>query len=82
MPGRSAQMPRTIRSICTPAIEARYSAWITCGSTSEFIFAMMRRRPARCGMAGLAIDLREHGGVHAERRLHAAAAAPGRASGW
>ena len=47
-PGRSAQMPRTIRSIFTPAIDARYSAWMICGSISAFILAMMRAgRPAR-----------------------------------
>ena len=60
MPGRSAQMPRTIRSICTPAREARYSASMTCGSTSAFIFAMMRAgRPARA-CSRFALDLREH----------------------
>ena len=44
-PGRSAQMPRTIRSIFTPAREAAYSASITCGSVSAFMRAMMRPSP-------------------------------------
>src|SRR6478672_2561668 len=43
-PGRRQQMPRTMRSIDTPAWEARYSALITGASTSAFILAMIRRR--------------------------------------
>ena len=35
-------MPRTSRSIFTPAWDARYSARITSGSTSAFILATMR----------------------------------------
>ena len=42
IPGRRQQMPRMIRSICTPACEARYKRAIVCGSTSEFILAMIR----------------------------------------
>ena len=38
-------MPRTSRSICTPACDARYSALIASGSESEFIFAMIRPFP-------------------------------------
>ena len=38
MPGRRQQMPRTTSSIDTPACEASYSASMTSGSTSEFIF--------------------------------------------
>ena len=46
--GRRQQMPRTIKSIFTPAWEASYSAWMTFSSTSELIFTMMRPgRPAR-----------------------------------
>ena len=41
-PGRSAQAPRTIRSISTPACDAAYSARITASSSSAFIFAMIR----------------------------------------
>src|SRR5450432_4242917 len=37
-----AHCPRTIRSISTPACEARYSAWITGGSTTAFILMIMR----------------------------------------
>ena len=56
MPGRSAHTPRTMRSIFTPAREARYSASIACGSTSAFIFAMMRAgRPARACSASRSI---------------------------
>jgi microcompartment protein CcmK/EutM len=44
-PGRSAQTPRTIRSIFTPACEASYRALMTSGSSSEFILAMMRPLP-------------------------------------
>jgi hypothetical protein len=41
-PGRSAQAPRTIRSMRTPSFEASYSARITDSSVREFILAMMR----------------------------------------
>ena len=51
-PGRSAQMPRTIRSTFTPAPEARYSASMVCGSTSAFILQITRAgRPARAWSA-------------------------------
>lgn len=56
MPGFKPQMPRTMRSMRTPACEARYSAWITCGSVNAFIFAMMRAgRPARASSASKSI---------------------------
>ena len=42
IPGRSAQIPRTIRSIFTPACEASYRARMTCGSINEFILAITR----------------------------------------
>ncbi len=41
-PGRRQQIPRTIRSICTPAREAEQRAVIAVGSTSAFILAMIR----------------------------------------
>src|ERR1700680_4679549 len=41
-PGRRQQMPRITRSMVTPAWDARYSASITEGSTSAFIFGMLR----------------------------------------
>ena len=44
-PGRKQQMPRTMRSISTPALLAAYSARMTGGSTSALSLAMMR--PAR-----------------------------------
>ena len=47
-PGRRQQMPRTLRSTCTPACEASYSAWMQAASTSEFIFSAIRASsPAR-----------------------------------
>ena len=58
-PGRSAQMPRTIRSICTPAREASYSASITCGSVSAFIRATMRPALARARAASRADQLQQ-----------------------
>ena len=48
-PGLRQQMPRTLRSIGTPAWEARYSASMQRWSTSEFIFMRMRAcLPAAC----------------------------------
>ena len=41
-PGRRQQIPRMLRSTCTPACEARYSALMHARSTSEFIFSAMR----------------------------------------
>ena len=41
-PGRRQQIPRTLRSIRTPACEASYSAWMQRASTSEFIFSAIR----------------------------------------
>src|SRR5579871_4901160 len=47
-PGRRQQMPRTTSSTETPAREASYSASMTSGSTSEFIFIqIMPGRPCR-----------------------------------
>ena len=47
-PGARQQKPRTIRSIGTPAWDARTSVAQISGSSSWFIFAMMRAgRPAR-----------------------------------
>ena len=69
IPGRSAHRPRMIRSICTPAREARYSASMTCGSTSEFILAMIRAGRPGARVLGLALDLLDDRFVQAERRL-------------
>ncbi len=56
MPGFSEQMPRTIRSTCTPACEARYNSCTTFLSSSEFTLAMMRAGlPARAWSASRAI---------------------------
>ncbi len=41
-PGRKVHIPRTIKSICTPAALARYRASMTVGSMSEFILAVIR----------------------------------------
>ena len=47
-PGRRQHTPRTMRSISTPAREARYSAWMMVGSVSALSLAMMRAGlPAR-----------------------------------
>ena len=40
--GRRAHIPRTIKSICTPAALAAYNASITCGSISELSLAIIR----------------------------------------
>src|SRR3546814_3771481 len=40
-PGRRQQMPRTTKSISTPASLASYSFSMIAGSTSEFIFAQI-----------------------------------------
>src|SRR5258705_137231 len=51
-PGRRQHMPRTIRSIRTPASLARYSSSIRRRSTRPFILAMIRAgRPARAWAA-------------------------------
>ena len=48
-PGRIAQIPRTTTSTGTPACDARYSASITCSSTSEFTLIRIRASlPSRC----------------------------------
>src|SRR5712692_9639558 len=55
--GRRQQMPRTIRSILTPAVLAAYSSSIRRRSTRPFIFAMIRPgRPARAWSASNALD--------------------------
>ena len=41
IPGRSAHIPRIIRSISTPAHDASYSASIVSRSSSAFILAMI-----------------------------------------
>jgi hypothetical protein len=41
-PGRRQQYPRMIRSICTPACEARYRWRMICASTSELALIMIR----------------------------------------
>ena len=55
-PGRRVHMPRTIKSICTPARLASYRARMMPGSISEFILAMMRAgRPARASAVSAAM---------------------------
>ncbi len=67
-------MPRTIKSMRTPACEARYSARITSGSTSEFIFATMRAScPSRASavsrsMAASVFCRRFSGATHSLRQ--------------
>ena len=56
-PGRRQQMPRTIRSIDTPACDARYSASIVSVSATAFILATIRPpRPARANAASRSIS--------------------------
>ena len=55
-PGRRQQMPRTMRSISTPAWLAAYSSSISAGSTRLFILAMMRAGRPGAGVLGLAAD--------------------------
>ena len=55
-PGRSAHTPRTMRSIFTPACEARYSAWITAGSVRALSLAMMRAGLPSRGVLGFPLD--------------------------
>ena len=58
-PGRRQQMPRTFRSIGTPACDARYSASIERWSTSEFIFIAMRASsPRSCAFTVASISPR------------------------
>ena len=57
MPGRRQQMPRTIRSISTPALDASHSASMTSPSTRLFILATMRAgSPARAFAASRAMS--------------------------
>ena len=66
-PGRRQQMPRTIRSICTPACEARYSASITAGSTRRFILKIRRPSPLLALALDLALDQREQAAAQVDR---------------
>ena len=59
-PGRRQQMPRTIRSIWTPAWDAAYSSSMSSASTRLFIFRMMRPRPSPT-LASLAMSSRSRG---------------------
>ena len=59
MPMRRQQMPRTFRSIRTPACEARYSASMQRLSVSEFIFMTIRACwPASCAATVRSISRR------------------------
>ena len=61
-PGRRQQMPRTLSRIFTPAREAAYSASISSGSASEFIFASMPAgSPWRQRSASASISSRSRG---------------------
>ncbi len=71
--GAQAHTPRTMRSIFTPARDARYSASMACGSTSAFILAMMRAGLPSRAFCCFAFDLGEDRLVQAERRLQQAA---------
>jgi len=58
-PGRRQQIPRTIKSMSTPARDARYNAAMTSASVIAFIFATMRAgRPARACSDSRAINSR------------------------
>ena len=59
IPTLRQQIPRTIRSIFTPAADASYNASIIPGSQREFIFATMRAsRPCCACFFSLAIRCR------------------------
>ena len=67
-PGARQQKPRTIRSIGTPACEARDSSAHISGSSSWFIFATIRAgRPASV-ILDLALDQLDELGAHVHRR--------------
>ena len=69
-PGRRQQMPRTIRSILTPAHEASYSALMIFSSTSELIFAMIRPGLPRSRVVALTLDQLPHPPHQVEWRDH------------
>ena len=56
-PGRRQQMPRTMRSICTPACDAAYSSSMSSASTRLFIFSQIIDALYEASSAGVAIDL-------------------------
>ena len=79
IPGRSAQTPRTMRSIFTPACDASYSASMVSGSSSAFILAMIRAGlPSRASAVSLP-DRLEDALVQGERRLPQIVQPPGAA---
>ena len=71
-PGRRVHAPRTIRSICTPACEAAYSARIDLRLVEGVHLGDDACRPAGARMARFALDLLEHAGVQREGRLQQA----------
>ena len=81
-PGRSAQAPRTMRSIVTPACEAAYSARITASSVSAFILALMRAGLPSLRVARLAPDHLDDAPLHGERRQQQPLAAGRTSTGW
>src|ERR1700693_5500317 len=60
-PGRKQHSPRTMRSMFTPAREARYSAWMMVGSGRALSFAMMREGEGRMQQLAQARHARESG---------------------
>ena len=57
MPGRRQQMPRTIKSMRTPACDARYNSWMMPVSVMLLILKTIAAgRPAGRGMRALAAD--------------------------
>src|SRR6266550_517439 len=59
IPGRRQQMPRTMRSISTPACDAAYNASIASTSTNAFIFAMIRADRRTAGeQSDVSVDAR------------------------
>ena len=69
IPGLRPQIPLTMRLILTPAWLAAYSASITSGSMSEFIFAQisagrpLRARSASAPMQSISRDFRSIGDI-------------------
>ncbi len=57
IPGRRLHTPRMMRSICTPAADASYSATMISSSTSELSLTMIRPLPPSLAMSrSLAIN--------------------------
>ena len=68
-PGRKQHTPRTIKSISTPAREARYNACMTVGSVTALSLAMMRAALPACACSASRSIFASSDLVHAEGRV-------------